>query len=141
MCSGTLSISDGVVGRQAADDAGLPSVVSAIVRKNEIDGATALSLEPADIDELADASLDRKKLQAALSRTGPKTGPEAQATGPPAGASMPVTRHMESIKRYFCFLCHFKQECGAEVHAVLRRLLRASRAHLLPCIRLRRPLA
>ena len=46
---------------EAAEKAGKPSVVVDLIRDNELDAATALLLEEADIDEVAPKRLDRLK--------------------------------------------------------------------------------
>ena len=51
---------------EAAEKAGKPSVVVDLIRDNELDAATALLLEEADIDEVAPKRLDKLKLVSAL---------------------------------------------------------------------------
>ena len=51
---------------EAAEKAGKPSVVVDLIRENELDAATALLLEEADIDEVAPKRLDKLKLVSAL---------------------------------------------------------------------------
>ena len=51
---------------EAAEKAGKPSVVVDLIRENELDAATALLLEEADVDEVAPKRLDKLKLVSAL---------------------------------------------------------------------------
>ena len=51
---------------EAAEKAGKPSVVVDLIRENELDAATALLLEEADIDEVAPKRLDKLKVVSAI---------------------------------------------------------------------------
>ena len=66
----------------AADAAKKPSAVSRAIRDNEIDGATALLMSEADVEELAAKKLDRIKLVAAhrqLTATSERSPAEIEA--------------------------------------------------------------
>ena len=92
---------------EAAEKAGKPSVVVDLIRDNELDAATALLLEEADIDEVAPKRLDKLKVVSAIGhlraradeRTGDGNEPADEKASPSRVAVVDVVEGAETADR------------------------------------------